>query len=226
MATTIILDEGVEIPDGICSLADFRRWTYSDEFPERGRIDYVKGRIEIDMAPEAMYSHGRPKVELIVVVGQLVKQLSAGDIFTDRMRISSVSGNVSAEPDLVFVSNESVESGRVKLTPKAAGKEEDFIEIEGPPDLIAEVVSDSSVTKDTKRLPKAYFDAGVREFWLIDARREKLFFKIHLRGAREFVPRRPDREGYQRSSVLGRRFRLDRRRDKLDHWQYDLLHAE
>jgi Uma2 family endonuclease len=99
-------------------------------------------------------------------------------------------------------------------------------EIEGPPNLVVEVVSDSSVAKDTKRLPKAYFDAGVPEYWLVDARRENLVFRIHRRGPSGFVARRPDREGYQRSSALGRRFRLDRRRDSRGHWQYDLLHAE
>jgi Uma2 family endonuclease len=226
MVATIILDEGVEIPDGIRTLADFRRWAYSDDFPESGRIDYVKGRIEIDMAPEAMFSHSRPKIELVVVIGQLVKQLGVGEIFSDRMRISSISGDVSAEPDLIFVSDDSIESGRVKLIPKATQEEEDFIEIEGPPDLVVEVVSDSSVTKDTKRLPKAYYDAGVPEYWLVDARRENLIFRIHRRGPTGFVARRPDREGYQRSAVLGRRFRLDRHRDQRGHWQYDLLHAE
>lgn len=223
---TIVFEEGLEIPDSIRKLADFRRWTRSDEFPVNGRIDYVQGRIEIDMAPEAMYSHGRPKVELVVVIGQLVKQLSAGDIFTDRMRISSVPGDVSAEPDLVFISHDAIDSGRVKLVPKTSVGDEDFIEIEGSPDLIVEVVSDSSVAKDTKRLPKAYFEAGVPEFWLIDARHSNLLFRIHRRGKSSFVPQRVDRFGYQRSGALGRRFRLDRHRDPRGNWQYDLLHAE
>ena len=224
MATTIILDEGVEIPDGICSLAAFRRWTYSGDFPDRGRIDYLRGRIEIDMAAEAAYSHGRPKIELVVVIGQLVKSLQLGDVYSDCTRISSLPGDLSAEPDLVFISTDSIASGRVKEI--STSSEEDVIEFEGAPDLIVEVVSDNSVAKDTKRLPKAYFDAGVRELWLIDARRDKLAFKIHRRGEKEFVLRRPDREGYLRSSVLGRRFRLDRHRDARGHWQYDLLHAE
>jgi Uma2 family endonuclease len=225
MATTIILDEGVEIPDGISSLADFRRWIYSDDFPERGRIDYLRGRIEIDMAAEAAYSHGRPKIELVVVIGQLVKSLRAGDVYSDCTRISSLPGDLSAEPDLVFISTDSIATGRVKEISKSSD-EKDVIEFEGAPDLIVELVSDSSVAKDTKRLPKAYFGAGVGELWLIDARRDKLVFKIHRRGEKEFVPRRPDREGYQRSAVLGRRFRLDRHRDPRGHWQYDLLHAE
>ncbi len=225
MVATIILDEAIEIPDGIRTLADFRRWTYSDEFPERWRIDYLKGRIEIDMAAEAAYSHGRPKIELVVVIGQLVKNLRSGDLYSDRTRISSLPGDLSSEPDLVFISTESIVSGRVRQISKSSG-DEDVVEFEGAPDLVVEIVSDSSVAKDTKRLPQAYFEAGGREFWLLDARHEKLIFKIHPRGETEFVACPPDREGYQRSTVLGRRFRLDRRRDELGHWQYDLLHAE
>jgi Uma2 family endonuclease len=48
--------------------------------------------------------------------------------------------------------------------------------------MIVEAVSDSSVHKDTKRLPKACFLAGVREYWLADARREPFVFRIHRRG--------------------------------------------
>jgi Uma2 family endonuclease len=221
---TIVFEEGLEIPDGIRTLADFRRWAYSDDFPECGRIDYVQGRIEIDMAAEAAYSHGRPKIELVVVIGQLVKNLRTRDLYADRTRISSLPGDLSAEPDLVFISTDAIASGRIKEIPKSG--EEDVIEFEGAPDLIVEIVSDSSVAKDTKRLPKAYFDAGVDELWLVDVRRDKLVFRIHRRGPKEFVPRRPDREGYQRSGVLGRRFRLDRHRDSRGNWQYDLLHAE
>jgi Uma2 family endonuclease len=223
---TILFEDSLEIPDGLRKLADFRRWAQSTSFPEQGRIDYISGRIEIDMSPEALYSHGRLKVELVIGIGQLVKQFDLGDLFSDTTRISSVPGDVSAEPDLVFISHDSIRSGRVRLVPKSSGKQDDFIEIEGAPDLIIEIVSDSSVTKDTKRLPAAYFAAGVREFWLVDARREELMFRIHSRGPERFVSRRADREGYQRSSVLGRRFRLNRHRDARGHWQYDLLHAE
>ena len=221
---TVVFEESLEVPDGIRTLADFRRWTYSDEFPERGRIDYIKGRIQIDMSPEALYSHGKLKVAITSLLYQLTKE--SGDLFSDGTRIASVAGDVSAEPDAVYVSHEAICAARVRLVPKAAGEIDDFVEIEGPPDLIVEIVSDSSVTKDTKRLPPAYFAAGVREFWLVDARRGKLLFRIHRRGEKAFVPRRSDREGYQRSTVLGRRFRLDRRRDSLNHWRFDLLHAE
>ena len=41
MATSVIFEERVEIPLTIRSLAEFRRWAVSDDFPETGRIDYL-----------------------------------------------------------------------------------------------------------------------------------------------------------------------------------------
>ena len=44
---------------------------------------------------------------------------------------------------------------------------------------MVEIVSDASVKKDTERLPAAYHAAGIREFWLIDARGVEVRFTIH-----------------------------------------------
>jgi Uma2 family endonuclease len=206
----------------IHSLADFRRWATSDEFPERGRIDYIAGRIEVDMSPETFFSHGGLKVEICGMLLQLVKRLDLGYLRTDCTRISSVPADLSAEPDVVFISHESLAEGRVQLISQAGAEGEEYIEVEGGPDLVVEVVSRSSARKDTKRLPGAYFNAGVREFWLADARREPFVFRIHNRGESEFEAVAVDADGFQPSAVLNRRFRLDSHRDRAGHWAFDL----
>jgi hypothetical protein len=33
-------------------LEGFRRWAFSAEFPEIGRIDYLAGDVEVDTSPE------------------------------------------------------------------------------------------------------------------------------------------------------------------------------
>jgi Uma2 family endonuclease len=96
------------------------------------------------------------------------------------------------------------------------------VEVEGPPDMVLEVVSDSSVAKDTQRLPEAYFAAGVGEFWLVDARGKNVVFRIHVRGGEGFRPVVSDTEGYQRSSAFPARFRLDAHRDRRGNWAFDL----
>ena len=63
VATSIIFEEQIEVPLTMRSLADFRRWALSDEFPETGRIDFIEGKIEVDMAPEDFFCHGGVKTE-------------------------------------------------------------------------------------------------------------------------------------------------------------------
>jgi Uma2 family endonuclease len=226
MTTTLVLEEQVEIPMDLRSLADFRRWAISDAFPERGRIDYIAGRIEVDMSPEDFFCHGTLKTEIVGVLYRRVKGANLGHLVSDRTRISSIEGDVSVEPDIVLVSHERLATGRARLVAKASNKPGRYVEVEGSPDLIVEIVSDSSVTKDTRRLPEAYFKAGVREFWLADARREPLVFRIHARGDSAFEAVEPDAEGFQRSAVFGCGFRLEGRRDAQGDWAFDLREKE
>lgn len=226
MAATIRLEEQIEIPLDLRSLDDFRRWARSEQFAELGRIDYVDGCIEVDMSPEDLLTHGALKAEIHAVLHQRVKRGGLGHVFVDRARVSCPMAGLSAEPDVLFVSFESRSSGRVRLVPKSGGEPGRFIEIEGPPDLIVEVVSDRSVTKDTQRLPQAYAKAGVLEFWLADARGEDLLFRIYHLTDSGFQPATVDDQAFQRSAVFGCWFRLDGQRNQQGEWSFDLLEKE
>lgn len=223
MATTVVFEEQVEIPLNLTSLDEFRRWAMSDDFPQRGRIDYVAGRIEVDMSPEDFFCHGTLKTEIVGVLHRRVKQGKLGHLVTDRTRVSSVEAGLSAEPDVVFTSHAALASGRARLIPKAGGQPGRYVELEGAPDLIVEIVSDHSVAKDTRRLPEAYFKAGVPEFWLADARGESLTFQIHRRGESGYQAIEADSDGFQPSAVFECSFRLDGGRDPKGNWTFDLL---
>lgn len=221
---SVIFEEQVEVPLEIHSLDDFRRWTRSDDFPQTGRIDWIDGRIEVDMTPEAFYTHGGVKTEIAGVLWQLVKENDLGELYIDRARIASVPAALSSEPDMIFTSHETLDSGAVRFIAKQ-GRDDDVIEMEGGPDMVVEIVSDGSVGKDTRRLPVAYYKAGVREFWLVDARQDELLFQIHGRGDSGFKPAEADAEGFQHSAVFSRGFKLLRERDRRGHWKYDMLIA-
>jgi Uma2 family endonuclease len=223
MATTVALNEDLEIPF-VASLEAFRKWARSDDFPDRGRIDYLAGRIEVDMSPEDYYSHGGLKVEVIRVLGHLIKAGDLGDLRSDRTRVSSTEANLSAEPDLVFVSFDTFASGRARLVAKVTEEADRFVEIEGAPDLVVEIVSDRSVAKDTVRLRTAYWQAGISEYWLLDARGDELVFHIHRRGPSDYEPAAAGVDGYLHSVVFDRWFRLTRRRDRRGGWAFDLEH--
>jgi len=220
--TTVLFEGQVEIPLGIKDLTDFRQWALSEDFPQRGRIDYVAGRIEVDMSPEDFFTHGTLKTEVAGEIRIRVNQSDLGHTLIAETRISSVPAGLSAEPDIVVITHKAMDDRRVRLVPKASGEPDRYVEVEGAPDLIVEIVSDSSVKKDTQRLPDAYYLAGVREFWLIDARGQELFFRIHHRGSRSFDTVPVQADGFQRSDVLDRSYRLDRDRHKRGHWVYRL----
>jgi Uma2 family endonuclease len=69
---------------------------------------------------------------------------------------------LSTEPDLIFATWDAFTSGRLGFVDKK-DKQGDFIELVGTPDLVVEVVSDSSVRKDRVTLKAAYFTAGIPE---------------------------------------------------------------
>jgi len=223
MSAVVFHDLDLQIPLGISSLDDFRRWSHSDDFPETGRIDYIAGNIEVDMAPEDLFVHGTLNGEIYVKIHQVVVGQRLGSAFIDSTRIVSPAALLSAEPDVVFLSYRRRRDGTVNLVPKASGEAGRYIEIEGPPDLVVEVISDSSGEQDTVRLRSAYFRAGIGEFWLADARGEQLRFEILTPGTTEFKPVAADAGGYQNSPLLRRAFRLDRQRNEFGDWEFGLL---
>jgi Uma2 family endonuclease len=222
MATAVLIEDQVQIPL-LRDLAAFRRWALSDEFPENGRIDYIAGQIEVDMSPEDLHTHGTPKVELVRVLANHLRRNELGELYTDRARISCPEADLSAEPDIVFVSNDALESGRVRLVAKSGGQEDRYIEIEGAPDLIVEIISESSVRKDTDRLPAAYWKAGAPEYWLVDARTDDLMFCIRQRGEAAYEPTRIDDGGFQYSHALDSWYRLERTRNRYGRLRYTLV---
>ena len=95
--------------------------------------------------------------------------------------------------------------------------------MEGAPDLIVEIISDSSVRKDTQRLSAAYWQAGVQEYWTVDARTDDLMFRIQHRGQSAYEPAAIDDDRFQYSRVLNCRYRLDRTRNRHGRLQYTLV---
>jgi Uma2 family endonuclease len=221
-ATSILIDGRIEIPLGITSLEDFRQWARSDAFPDQGRIDYIGGRIEVDLMIDDLISHGSPKTEVQGTIWLRNREARLGRQFNDVSRVSNAEANLSAEPDVVLVTYDSIKSGRVKFVQSAKNDPESFVEIEGSPDFVCEIISDSSEQKDTVRLAEGYFAAGVTEYWLVDARGESMDFSILTRGKDAFVPVEMDADGYQISCVFQRRYHFTRDRGPDGHWTYHL----
>lgn len=216
-------DDTITVPAGIRSLDDFRKWSISVTFPQTGRIDFLHREMVIDMSPEQYYEHSGPKVEIGRVLANLARAEDLGDVHLHSTRVVSPEALLSCEPDVLFISYDSLDAGRVRLVPGRRRHATDAIEIEGGPDLVVEVVSPSSMSKDLERLPTAYYAAGVREYWIVDARSKPLVFERLTRGASAFEHVPADEAGFRQSTVFGRKFRLVERQHARGHVVFDLL---
>ena len=95
-----------------------------------------------------------------------------------------------------------------------------------PTDLVVEVVSDGSVTKDLKLLPPIYAKAGVPELWIADLRNDKVKLQIQTLDDGKYVVLASDKGGWMNSPRLGFAFRLTRHKTPMDSWHYVLEHRE
>jgi Uma2 family endonuclease len=217
MVTLVIETDRVSIPDWVTDLASFRRWANSEDYPETGRICFLNGEVWVDMSREQLFTHLAVKNEFNVVLGALVKKERLGLYFPDWLLLSNVDANIAVVPDAVFASYAS-RADRVRLL---EGQKGGYVEMEGSPDMVLEVVSDSSVRKDVRQLRQDYWRAGIREYWLVDARKESLVFEI-LRHAAKGYRTTPKKDAWMKSSVFGKSFRLTRRTSDYGDPEYTL----
>jgi Uma2 family endonuclease len=215
--STIVLEERFRIPDDVVDLESFRRWARSDDFPEQGRFSYLNGELWVDVMPEQLFSHNQVKGEFTSAILGLLKHDRRGRFFGDGALLTHPVAGLSTEPDGTFVSFESLRLGRVQLVEGGEG----FVEPEGTPDMVLEVVSATSVEKDTVVLRRLYWEAGIREYWLVDARQDRLQFDILRRRASGYVAT-PKPAGWLRSAVFRKSFRLSSRLDEAGHPEYTL----
>lgn len=210
----------VVIPATAHTLSGFREWYATNDFPEEGRIVYLAGEIVIDMGHERLSSHVALKGEFARALITLAQELDVGQFLTDGARVVNEAADLSAEPDGCYLTWESVATGRVQF--RRGSGDGDVTEIVGCPEMVLEIVSPSSVRKDTVLLPPLYHRAGVPEYWVVDAQGDEITFDILNFTADGYVAAEPV-DGWRHSRVFNRRFRLERTQNPIGIAQYHLL---
>jgi Uma2 family endonuclease len=218
MITILSESDQVQVPTWVVDLESFRRWADADDFPEKGRIWFLKGEVWVDMSKEQVFTHVLVKTKIAYTLTGLAEAGQLGMYLVDGALLSSELADISGKPDGIFIANATRQSGRVRLV---EGMEEGYLEVEGSPDMVLEVVSRSSVKKDKVILRQAYWEAGVREYWLVDARQEPLAFDILRHTARGYTATRKP-EGWVKSAVFGKAFRLVVRTNSVGDPDYTL----
>ena len=128
--------------------------TYADYCltPDDERYELLDG--ELIMVPAPSTGHQRIDTKLGWRLAQFVEQKSLGEVFFAPCDVVLSDINV-VQPDLLFVSN-----ARAHIITAD--------NVQGPPDLVVEILSPSTANRDRTRKRALYAQYGVPEYWLVD----------------------------------------------------------
>ncbi len=162
--------------------------TYQDylQMPEdRNRREILEGDLYVTPAPSPR--HQRVVANLSILLEGYLSQHHAGKLYPSPIDVVLSQINV-VQPDLVVVTTE-----RLHIVTTTS--------IQGPPDLVIEVLSPSTAPVDRGRKLETYARFGVPEYWIVDPDLQALeIYNLH-EGAYELVPSRADPRG-PRSPLL------------------------
>jgi Uma2 family endonuclease len=161
-----------------------------DEFlawaPDDWRVEWVAGEI-IEMPP-AHEDHQDTGLFLVTFLLLYIQRHGLGRIFYAPFLMRLPQKPSGREPDLMFVRRERV--GQINPT---------FMD--GPADLVVEIVSPDSVTRDYREKLAEYQAAGISEYWIVDPRRsEARFYELGGDGTYHLGP--IDEDGIYTSQVV------------------------
>jgi Uma2 family endonuclease len=197
MANSTLMPDGslVSVPFWVVDHASFLRWAESDEAPEKGKINYYHGAVQIDNGAEEIL-HSLIKCEIGVAIMAKFRPIKLGQFYVDGMSFTNYDAAFTSVPDGMFVTRQSWQTSRVQCDQGWRSTQ-----LHGSPDLILEVVSHSSVTKDLIDMRALYYEAGVKEYWIVDSRVRQPKLQI-LERCKTGFDERHDSQGWVRSSVL------------------------
>jgi Uma2 family endonuclease len=165
------------------SYEEYLAWADEDVHAE-----WVSGEVIVQMPPKQ--PHQRVVAFLLQLLGVFIRLCQLGQLLPAPFEMRATPDGPSREPDVLFVAREHLE----RLTE---------VRLSGPADLVVEVISDDSVSRDRADKFYEYQAAGVMEYWIIDPRPgyERVdFYVLDAKGRYRPVPVEPD--GRYHSTVL------------------------
>lgn len=162
------------------------KFNYQDylQLPEDKRYEIIDG--DLFTVPSPNESHQHILTNILYILINYVRRNKLGAIYCAPFDILFSDEDI-VQPDVIFVSNENK---------KVITKDN----IKGSPDLLVEILSPSTSKRDMGIKKKLYARHGVREYWIVDPKRET-FDVFRLKG-REFEGKRYGVQDYLSSDVI------------------------
>lgn len=131
-----------------------RKYTYEDYLntPDDKRYELIEG--ELLMTPSPVPYHQWVAKNFVYDLERFVRQNKAGKVFGAPCDVLLNNENV-LEPDVLFISTE-----RLSIIGEK--------NIQGAPDLIVEVLSESTAYRDLVKKKRLYAEFAVKEYWIVD----------------------------------------------------------
>jgi Uma2 family endonuclease len=164
------------------------RMSYADflesEFGEAA-VEWVNGEV-VMMAPVSD-EHSDVQIFLLNLLGPFVEAHDLGKVRAEPFQMKTGPDLPGRSPDILFVAKRNL--SRLKKT-----------HLQGPANLVVEVISPGSQSVDRGDKYYEYEAGGVREYWLIDPKRKQAEF--YVRGRDRHYHLAPIDDGVFHSTVL------------------------
>jgi Uma2 family endonuclease len=122
---------------------------------EDTHAEWVNGEVIVPIPPKPR--HQEVIGFLLVFLNLFTRLFQLGKAFTAPLEMRAIPDGPARQPDLLFVAQAHLE----RLTESR---------LSGPADLVVEVVSDDSVSRDRTEKFYEYQEAGIPEYWIVDPR--------------------------------------------------------
>src|SRR3954468_7641334 len=80
----------LHIPRDAHTLAGFRKWVLSDEFPEKQPVLFLRGEVYLYMPKEDVFTHAAVKTAVAGPVYNLNQELDLGDFYINGVLVTNV----------------------------------------------------------------------------------------------------------------------------------------
>ncbi|RMG03359.1 MAG: Uma2 family endonuclease [Nitrospirae bacterium] len=146
-------------------------YTYIDyeQLPEGAPYQLIGGQLVLTPAPEPY--HQKVSLKIVSALFRFVTENGLGEVFTAPIDVF-LTNTETYQPDIIYISKEN--TGIISEK-----------KIEGPPDLVVEILSPSTAYYDLKHKKKVYEQTGVKEYWIVDPMEKSI--EIYKNTDRGFV---------------------------------------
>ncbi|GBC95775.1 hypothetical protein HRbin16_01572 [bacterium HR16] len=181
MAQQVLIQPARPLPPGKISYEQFLEWLDEDTWAE-----WVDGEVEL-MSPVSL-QHSDVLAFLISLLRVYVSTKGLGVVVTEPFQMKTGADLPGRSPDILFVS--AARRGLLQRT-----------YLDGPADLVVEIISPESEQRDRVQKFSEYERGGVREYWLIDPEKRLAEFYV-LNEEGKYVLQMKGERGEYRSTVL------------------------